>query len=225
MVIAMDPDFAAEIAELSRQHDQLMARDREPIGAAPVRKEGPAGLLYREYEETPLASAPEAARAVMDAEASKAWNEWIDGRLATERGELFDIIARQMAEFVSEYLHGKLVERDRKIASAQAELVEVRGLLTSALTALDEVRRTAEGIERAREIERRECQARDQVIRERSARIADLQAHNSASAAELARQQRDRELANRDHRIEMLETRLDMLLRHLSLTGLDLRGM
>jgi hypothetical protein len=127
---------------------------------------------------------------------------------AVDRG--FAAAARRIKD-----IEAALLERDHKIAEAQAELVEVKGLLTSALSALDEVRKTAEGIERAREIERRERQARDEVIRERSARIADLQRDNAASHTELARQQRDRELADRDRRIEQLEVKLGMLLQWL----------
>ena len=70
-----------------------------------------------------------------------------------------------------------------------------------------------------RELE--EYRALRDTIRERSARITQLQAENSASHAELARKQRDEEFAARDQRLELVETRLGMLLRFLSVAGID----
>jgi hypothetical protein len=230
----MDPDLAAEIAAVSRAHDLLMARDGEPavepIGGPPVRREARGALTYHVREsdalealpEPPLAAATPSAGETMSPADSENWNRWWDRRAEDEREFLF----QSVAEGMSEYVHHHLIERDRKIAEAQAELVEVKGMLTSALAALDEVRKTAYGIVQQRVADKREQQIRDETIRERSARIADLQRDNAASHTELARQQRDRELADRDHRIQLLEVKLDALMRHMSLAGIDLpRGI
>jgi len=48
---------------------------------------------------------------------------------------------------------------------------------------------------------------------ERSGRVADLQRENAASRAALERQRFEQAFAERDHRIEQLETRLGMLLK------------
>jgi hypothetical protein len=237
MVSIMDPDLRAEIAAVSREHDQLMARDCEPIGAAPVRKEGPAGLRYRDAE--PAAAAEPAAvtdRVIlgtvytdvasadayvlrdldeMDAASSARWNKWLDLRLESER----EFLLKTMAGGMSEYVHFHLSERDRKIASLEGELAECKGMLSRAFTTLDDARKAAaandaeqradiEGLKR-RDLERH---VRDRTIAERSARVSELQRENAASHTELARKQRDQELAQRDQRIEQLEIKLGMLL-------------
>jgi hypothetical protein len=231
----MDPDLAAEIAELSRQHDQLMARDREPIASPYVRKEGrDAALMFRTQENArALAAAAEPPiegeiytdeatgivyrlhdRVAQNEKNSADWNRWLDDRLAPiikEVDEAFGSAVRRI-----EYVEDTFC---RKIASLEGELAECKGMLGRALTALDDARKAAaandaeqradiEGLKR-RDLERH---VRDRTIAERSARISELQRENSASHADLARQQRDQELAQRDQRIEMLEIKLGMLL-------------
>jgi hypothetical protein len=216
----MDPDLAREIAELSRQHDELLARDQLPAGSLPVQREASLALLYRTTENNAPVPVPDnvgtpSTAATMSETESRPWNEWLDRRLESERELLAPVMGRVISEIRHEWRterEAALVPLQREIADARAENVELRGLLTSCLSALDEVRKTAEGLERAREIERRERAIRDETIRERSARIADLQRDNAASHTELARQQRDRELAQRDQRIEQLEIKLGMLL-------------
>jgi hypothetical protein len=215
----MDPDLRAEIDAVSREHDRLMAQDREPAGGPYVRKEGPAGLLYREHENNAPAPAPTTDSAPFTAVADEsarnaaAWDAWVRGHIAAERAEVFDQMGKVVAEFTSGYVFERLQPLTREIASLKGENAELRGMLGSALTAIDAVRKTAYDIVQQRVAEKREQAIRDETIRERSARIVELQAQNSASAAELGRRQRDQELAQRDRRIEMLETKLGMLLR------------
>jgi hypothetical protein len=214
-------DLAVEIAAVSREHDLLLARDQLP----PVQRDArDASLVFKEREN---ALAPVAAPADDDSEKnSAAWNAWIAAHLEAER----DFLLKAMAEGMSEYVHFKLTERDdvinREINSLKGENAELRGMLGSALAALDIVRKNLEGMTQERIAEERARQTRDEIIRERSARITQLQAENAASHAELARKQRDQELAKRDQRLELVETRLKMLCQFLSVGGYDLpRGM
>jgi hypothetical protein len=215
----MDSDLRAEIDAACREHDRMMAHDREPIGGPYVRREGPAGLLYREHEENAPApvpttdSVPSTAVADENTKNSAAWNEWVQAHLRNERAEVIDIIAHAMGEFGSEYVNEKLTPLSREIASLKGENAELRGMLGSVLAKLDAARASIEATEQERHVEKRELAARNQVIVERSGRIAELQRQNSESHAALARQLFDQELARRDHRIEMIETKLGMLLR------------
>jgi hypothetical protein len=65
-------------------------------------------------------------------------------------------------------------------------------------------------------------QTRDKTLIERSDRVSELMRRNAESHAQLATQQREQELAARDHRIEQLELRLMMLCQFLSVGGYDL---
>ena len=224
----MDPDLRAEIAAACREHDRMMA-DHAPAAARPVQKEAPAGDLVLRRQENALVVSSEpvtSAAAVMDAEASKAWNEWWDGRAAVERAEIYEAVGKGMAEFASEYVHEKLQPFKTEIAGLKAENVELKGMLSSALSTLDAVRATAEAAQQQQQAEKRERQIRDETIRERSARIADLQRDNAASHAELARAQLAQAFGRCDQRFELLEEKIAMLLRLMSLSGVDLpRGL
>ena len=217
MVIVMDQTLRDEIAAACREHDLLLARDQGPSVQRDTRD---ASLVFKERENA-LAPADD------DSEKnSAAWNAWIAAHLEAER----DFLLKGMAEGMSEYVHFKLTERDdvinREINSLKAENAELRGMLGSALSALDAVRKNAEAMAQEWIADKRERAIRDDTIRERSARIADLQRENSASHAELARKQRDQELAARDQRLELVETRLQMLCEFLSVGGYNLpRGM
>jgi len=188
----------------------------EPQPGGYTRREGPAGDLMLRRQENALVASPgaDAVPAEMDAEGAARWNAWIDGRLATERGEMIAIIEHAMDETGAAFA--------REIDNLAAENLELKGLLSSALSALDAVRTAVEVQQRERQDEKLERRVRDQTVAERSARVSELQRTNAATAAELSRQQRDRELADRDHRIQLLEVRLEMLLRHLSMTDLGL---
>jgi hypothetical protein len=180
-------------------------------------------LVYRRHENV-QALAPVTAAVPSGGDD---WNAWFAAGFANhfepQRTAMLDAVAHTVAKFTTDYVHEKLgaalVERDREIASLKGENAEIRGMLGSALSAIDKLRKAVE-------TEKRERQIRDETIRERGARIADLQRDNAVSHAELARQQRDQELAARDHRIGLLEVRLEMLLRHLSMSDLGLpRGI
>ena len=210
MVSVMDGILRDKIATACLEHDRLMAN--EPTGS-PVQRDAVQGLLVFKTRDDALAPADET-----NEKNSAAWNEWVKAHIEAER----DFLLKAMAEGMSEYVHSKLTERDRTIAELRAELIEVKGMLSSALTAIDTVRNTAYDIVQQRIAEKRERQIRDDTIRERSARIADLQRENSASHAKLAAQQLDRSFTDRDARLDLLETRLQMLLSFLSVSGYDL---
>jgi hypothetical protein len=220
MVIVMDQTLRDEIAAACREHDLLLARDQGPSVQRDTRD---ASLVFKEREN---ALAPVAAPSIEvgddNAKNAEGWDQWLKAHLAIAKAEWFDEFARGMGEGLSEYTHEKLMPHVRAIAELRGELAECKGLLTSALSAFDAVRATTEALQQ----EKCERAIRDDTIRERSARIADLQRENAASHAELARKQRDQELAARDQRLELVETRLRMLCQFLSVGGYDLpRGM
>jgi len=219
-VIVMDQTLRDEIAAACREHDLLLARDQGPSVQRDTRD---ASLVFKEREN---ALAPVAAPSIEvgddNAKNAEGWDQWLKAHLAIAKAEWFDEFARGMGEGLSEYTHEKLMPHVRAIAELRGELAECKGLLTSALSAFDAVRATTEALQQ----EKCERAIRDDTIRERSARIADLQRENAASHAELARKQRDQELAARDQRLELVETRLRMLCQFLSVGGYDLpRGM
>jgi len=82
-----------------------------------------------------------------------------------------------------------------------------------------EWRSEIEALRREWQKDRSDRAIRDQTIVERSARIAQLQKENAEAHAQLSRQQLDRSFAERDARLERLETKLGML---LSFIGGDL---
>ena len=219
-MIVMDQTLRDEIAAACREHDLLLARDQGPSVQRDTRD---ASLVFKEREN---ALAPVAAPSIEvgddNAKNAEGWDQWLKAHLAIAKAEWFDEFARGMGEGLSEYTHEKLMPHVRAIAELRGELAECKGLLTSALSAFDAVRATTEALQQ----EKCERAIRDDTIRERSARIADLQRENAASHAELARKQRDQELAARDQRLELVETRLRMLCQFLSVGGYDLpRGM
>jgi hypothetical protein len=224
-----DQALRDEVAAACREHDRL------------VQREGFAGLRHRTQESAAPAKPtyvelyhdvddPEHKYLVHDVDAHnefnrKNWDAWVEAHLANERSEVIDIVTKTVGEVVSHergVRDRKLEERDRAIAELRAENVELKGLVSSALATLDAVRKSTVALQQERQAEQRERQVRDDTIRERSVRIADLQRENSASHAELARKQRDQELAQRDARIELLETRVKMLCQFLSVSGYDL---
>lgn len=76
-------------------------------------------------------------------------------------------------------------------------------------------RETHEQIERLRQLwqgEKQQRSARDEIVRKSSERIAQLQRENAAARAASEHQRFEQALAERDRRIDALETRLAMLL-------------
>ena len=152
---------------------------------------------------------------------SAAWNEWVKAHLANERAEVIDIITQAMGQFASEYVHEKLTPLNRDISNLKGENAELRGMLGSVLAKFDALRASTDAAQQERIAEKRERQIRDQTIAERSARIADLQRENAASHAESRRQHLEQAFGQRDARLDLIETRLGMLLQFLSVAGVD----
>jgi hypothetical protein len=219
MVTPMDPALRQEIADACREHDRLMAEaaDYEPVPAPPVRKDAGGGLHYLEHEENALAplAAGGAPSSVMDAESSALWNRWIDLRLETERTEVLAIVSEALVAFGLGYTQEKIAPLGREVAGLKAELIECKGLLGTTLTMLDDVRATAEALQQERQIEVRERQVRDEIVRERSARVSELQRQNADARREADRSQLEAALTEYRARVERVETQLGMLLRFI----------
>jgi hypothetical protein len=120
--------------------------------------------------------------ATTDAENQKGWDLWLRRHLDNERAEVFDIIARQMAEFAYEYLAEKLAPLKTEIADLKRTLVE-----------------------------------RD----ERAKALGELKHELAGERVEREALQLSSALAARDARIDALEDKLQILLRFLSLSGLE----
>jgi hypothetical protein len=104
----------------------------EPIGAAPMRKSGAHGLVYRTNANG--AQAPAAAAVfAQSSETDEAWNAWLRGHLDIERVALM----RGFGEAVYRYVQEKLIERDRALAELRAENIELKAMLADALKRLD----------------------------------------------------------------------------------------
>jgi hypothetical protein len=215
MINGRDTTERAELKALFDAQDRMLgeARWRAEREALMRRADPASGLIHREQENA-LVAAPEA-------ENWAGWEAWISAHQRNLKAEILDWIMENMPPYVCTYVGGKLKERDREIGSLKGENAELRGMLGSLLTRFDTLNATAETLQQKWAAEKRERQVRDETIRERSARIADLQRENIASHSELARKQRDQELAQRDHRIALLEQQLRMLMMHMGLMGLD----
>ena len=221
MVTSMDPVLRAQIADACREHDQLMAAASEPLPRPLVQKDGSVGVLYREHDETvamvqPVTVAP--AAMVGEEPDWSGWQKWLDGHLNILRDDLLDGVAEGMMTLI-------LKERalfNRELGVLRNENTELRGMLRDTLAKFTDCSgQTIELKDAIAQLQRvdLERRTRDQVVIERSGRIAELQRQNSATAAELSRQQRDQQLAERDRRIDLIETKLGMLLKYL---GADL---
>jgi hypothetical protein len=223
----MDPDLRQEIARLSAEHDVLLAKDQQPIESPPMRRDArDAGLLFRITEDAlvPVAAAVAVPSTAADDENAKNaadWDRWVKAYLAIERTEVLDQVARIVGQFASEYVFEKLQPLTRELGVLRNENTELRGLLASALGGLDVLGKNVEAIVQERTTEKRERVVRDETIRERSARIAELQRQNAESRTELARKHLDQAFAERDSRITLLEQQLQMALRYMSLVGLE----
>jgi hypothetical protein len=209
-----------QLAELFREDDRLRAEHEEwlarrqaaqqpPEPASFVKREA-STTLYRVIDNNAL---PPAAESAAD-EGWEGWEKWLRGHLGLEREEMSAAVAALVVELRKEWRAEReiaLVERDRKIGMIEGELCETKAILGDVLTKLSAA--TSE-IEQLR-TERRERQIRDQTIIERSSRVAELQRENAASRAALERQRSEQALAERDARIDRLETQLGMLLRYI----------
>jgi len=202
----MDKMLRNEVAAACREHDWLMRTDALPK-AYVQRDAAPGVLVFKERAEALVTADDDSERN------ADGWNQWIAVHLANERAEVIDIITRTVGQFASEYVHEKLAPLNREIASLKGENAELRGMLGSVLAKFDALRASTEAIQRERQDETRDLAVRNQVIAERSDRIAQLQQENSASRAALAGQQLNQAFGQRDARIDMIETKLGMLLK------------
>ena len=215
-----------EIGQLSAEHDRMMVEHeqwmarREAAGAAPVQKYNDSAVLYREHDGNASEPTPQRDAAPSEGEQQdwSGWEKWLRGHLNNERAEMLEAVAQGMAMFVDE----QLTPIDRTFAELRAENIELKGLITDALSRFAKIDDAAK--ELASEIgwlrqqwqaDKRETQIRNQAMIERSGRVADLQRENAASRAALERQRFEQAFVERDHRIEQLETRLGMLLKFL----------
>ena len=118
---------------------------------------------------------------------------------------------------------------DRRVGTLENENCELRGLVGDALAKLDKVRektevscrRQQDGIVELRQFEA-ERRAREQVSIERTQYINELRREVADVQVKLQNKEIDAALAERDARITQLETQLQMLLRFLSISGVDL---
>jgi len=222
----MTPEERCQLAELFREDDRLRAEDADwAARTALVQKFGADGVLYRTGpENTPAPAADNARIRSSNGAASdwSGWEKWLRGHLDNERAKMHEAVAEGMAVF----FHEQLTPIDRTFAELRAENIELKGLITDALSRFAKIDDAAK--ELASEIgwlrqqwqaDKRETQIRNEAIVERSGRIAELQRENAAAHADLKRQQLEQAFAERDHRIEHIETRLGMLLKFL---GADL---
>jgi len=209
-----------EIGQLSAEHDRMMVEHeqwmarREAAGAAPVQKYNDSAVLYREHDGNASEPTPQRDAAPSEGEQQdwSGWEKWLRGHLNNERAEMLEAVAQGMAMFVDK----QLTPIDRALAELRAENIELKGLLTDALNRFAKINDATRGLTdeiAALQAEKREAQIRNQAMIERSGRVADLQRENAASRAALERQRFEQAFAERDHRIEQLETRLGMLLK------------
>jgi len=223
----MTPEERRQLAELGAEQDRMLAEDEQwtarRAAAASVQKFVADGVMYRTGPENTLALAADNARmpssdGVGDASDWSGWEAWLRGHLNNERAEMLEAVAQGMAMFVDE----QLTPIDRAFTELRAENIELKGLITDALSRFAKLDDAAKGL--ASEIgwlrqqwqaDKRETQIRNQAMIERSGRVADLQRENAASRAALERQRFEQAFVERDHRIEQLETRLGMLLKFL----------
>ena len=126
--------------------DHLRAeRDCEPAGTAYTQREAPAAdLVYRRYEGAPTPAAT-AETATAD------WNAWFtagfDAHYAPECEALIELLTESIAEFVTEYVGGKLVERDREIDVLKGELRETKAMLADVLKQFEQHKTFADKLE------------------------------------------------------------------------------
>jgi hypothetical protein len=212
-----------ELAAVCDAHDRMMETAREEARQKELMKRADptTGLVYRD--------APEPAVDI-DAENQRnqeGWDEWCRGHISIMIHQLLDALSLDILD-LRDALRQEWAEAiEKRIGVVQGGNAEVKGMLASALAKLadaeSEVQQQRAEIAELRRAEERRT-TRDLTLVERSGRIAELQRQNAASHAELAREQRDRELAARDHRIDLLEARVEALLRHIGLMGLEPRG-
>ena len=214
-----------ELAAVCDAHDRMMEAAREEVRQKELmrRADRVSGLVYRD------APAPAVDIDEENRKNQEGWDEWCRGHISIMIHQLLDALSLDILD-LRDALRQEWAEAiEKRISVVQNENTEVKALLGSALAKLNaaesEVQQQRAEIAALRRAEERRT-TRDLTLVERGARVAELQRQNAASHAQLSAQQRERELAERDHRIEQLELRLKMLCQFLSVGGYDLpRGL
>jgi hypothetical protein len=222
MMNGHDDDISPrELAAICREYDRFRTEQHALAEhqALTRRVDAETGLAYRDQEQPAPEPEPDWS----------GWEAWRAAHQSILKTEILDWVLDSVPAFVCTYVGKKLEERDRKIADLEAELVECKGMLGRAIDAVDDARSAAaaEAEKQHAAIERLERQelvrrTRDATITERSNRIGELMRSNAESRAELARQQFEQAFAARDARLHTMEEKFEMLLRYMSLAGLEL---
>ena len=210
-----------ELAALFDEQDRMLAEARaEAEHKTLMQRADENGLVHRNQE-------PEA-----DWSNWEAWRAGHEDRLRVEiikaLDQEHDNIDKALAQALEQVYH----EIDRRVGTLENENRELRGMLGEALSRMSEARKTAEANaseQRAAiaKLERAELtrQVRDRTLIERSDRVSALMRENSASRAELARQQFEQAFSQRDARLTSMEEKFAMLLHFLSLSHDLPRGL
>jgi hypothetical protein len=116
-----------EIRQLCIEHDRFMAEQAsETIRRSPVSESGGAGIIYKEYDNSPLPPAAATAEGEQD---WSGWEAWMAGHLAVEREHMLDSLAEAMMMLI----HQERDTVDRKLAELRAENAELKGMIGTVL--------------------------------------------------------------------------------------------
>jgi hypothetical protein len=105
-------------ADPGKMQDYLMGEEttssREEVR---TKKSSDAGLVFKQRDDALVA-------ATTDAENQAGWDLWLRRHLDNERAEIFEAVAREMAEFACEYVCEKLAPLKTEIADLRRALQE-----------------------------------------------------------------------------------------------------
>ena len=90
---------------------------------------GGAGIIYKEYDNSPLPPAAATAEGEQD---WSGWEAWMAGHLAVEREQ----IAKGFAEAVMTLIQRERIRFERELAILKNENAEIRGMLGATLQLL-----------------------------------------------------------------------------------------
>jgi len=212
-----------EIERASSEHDRLLAEDHawladlaqksngrgivdgtgENNAPAPAPVPAP-GAFFGDHRDDLLARNLGIIVAEVSQELRREWKRDID-RCLTHVGKIARGAASDRREF--RWLVS-LLQDEIKTIRKRLDLDGDSNVVSKLQIEVDQLRgRIQECV-----IEKRERTARDQIVVERSARISELQRENAIARREAERADLDRALAEYRSRIDMLETKLAMLL-------------
>jgi hypothetical protein len=200
-----------DLQQLFREHDRLMQE------ASVERKPAPPPQVKRKDFNNALVSV-----AVTNNEQDwGGWQRWLDGNLtiaqAGLREELENTIVEVIVELRRKWKH--------EIVALVNENRELKGMLGDLLNKFagcnDQATKLRSEVVELRQLERDRC-VREEVQVERSAYVAEVKKQAAFVHAELEQHRVGALLAERDARIEKLETQVHMLCSFLSVSGLTL---